>query len=128
MKLTSQELGNVGGDIDRWISDAEELVDESSNTREDDTNDPNSEGERGHIHVVPVVHVRSDLGVGRVLSDEQSLELHLDNEVGVFVGFVDDLRIIQEEIHLFHRRAREVLIVLMKPSHLLHDLSMESAS
>jgi hypothetical protein len=63
----AQQLGNTGIDGDTRVSDVEELIDETTSSDENGTNDPGTERAGGHIWVIVVVGHSTDLGVGRIL-------------------------------------------------------------
>ena len=62
-----QQLGNVGTDADTRVSNAEELVDETSSGDEDDTNKPSTESARRNAGVIVVVDDSTHFSVGRIL-------------------------------------------------------------
>ena len=65
--MSLQQLGNVGTDTNTRVSDAEELVDETSGGDEDNTNKPSTESARGNAGVIVVVDDSTHFGVGRIL-------------------------------------------------------------
>jgi len=62
-----QQLSNIGTDADTRVSNAEELVDETSGGDKDDTNKPSTECAGGNCGVVVVVDDSTHFGVGRIL-------------------------------------------------------------
>jgi hypothetical protein len=65
--LNLQQLSNVGTDGDTRVSDAEELVDETSSGDEDDTDEPSTESACGNGGIIVVVDDSTHFGVWRVL-------------------------------------------------------------
>jgi len=63
-----QQLSNVGANADTGVSNAEELVDETSSGNEDDANKPSTESARRNAGIVVVVDDSTNFGVGRVLA------------------------------------------------------------
>jgi hypothetical protein len=63
----AQQLGNVRTDTDTGVLNAEELVDETTSSDENCTDDPGTECTGGQIWVIVVVDHSADLGVRRVL-------------------------------------------------------------
>ena len=88
------QLGNVGSDNNGRVSDVEKCVDERARTSKNDSHGPDSESERGHIHVIGRVDICTDFGVRRVLGREDRLKLHLADQVPMLVWGSEDRRIV----------------------------------
>ena len=78
-----QQLGDVRTDRDPRVTDAEKLVDETSSSDEDDTDEPSTESAGGHEGVVVVIDNGANLGIRGVDDDQSSLnpELLIDPPV-----------------------------------------------
>ena len=64
---SSQQLSNVGTHANSRISNAEELVDESTNSNEDDTNEQSTEGACRDGGIIVVIDDSAHFGIWRVL-------------------------------------------------------------
>ena len=62
-----QQLNKVGTHADTRISNAEELIDETTNSNEDDTNEPSTESACGNGGIIMVIDDSADFGVRGVL-------------------------------------------------------------
>ena len=62
-----QQLSKVGTHADTRISNTEELIDETTNSNEDDTNEPSTESACGNGGVIMVIDGSTYFGVRRVL-------------------------------------------------------------
>ena len=71
----AQQLGDVSTNADVGVANAEELVDEATETNENGTDKPGTECTGGHIWVIVVIDDSADLGIGGVLcGSDQTLE------------------------------------------------------
>jgi len=126
-RLTGQKLGYLRGDGDGRLSQDEQLVDDSTDTAEDDANEPRSEREARHVRVVGDFDDGSNLCVRRVLGYEQRLELHLvDNLLMLVRALQDRVLVAQELVDTFEDGLGEVLVVLMEIQDLLDDLGVSA--
>ena len=87
----AKQLRNVGPHGDVRLPDREELVNKAENDRKGNTNNPGSDGGARYRRVVVVVDDGTDLGVGAVGRDEGCFDLHLVNEVFVFLRMLKDV-------------------------------------
>jgi hypothetical protein len=62
-----QQLSNAGTNANTRISNAEELIDETANSNEDDTNEPGAESTCGNGGIVVVIDDSAHFSIGRVL-------------------------------------------------------------
>lgn len=89
-----KKLRDVGLNVNDWLTDAEQLIHKGQEDRKDAADDPGADGRAGHIRVVPVIDDRAHLGVGTVVGDEGSLELHLVDKLGVLLWILEDILIL----------------------------------
>jgi hypothetical protein len=64
---SSQQLSNVGTHANTRISDAEELIDETANSNEDDTDEPSTESARRDGGIVMIIDNSAHFSIRRVL-------------------------------------------------------------
>ena len=112
--LTRQKLGDVSTNVDWRISHEEEGIDEGPSSREDTSNNPNSDGEGWHGGVICGVTVRPDFSVWRVLGGQDRFHLHLVNKFDVLVGPFVNVGVVEKVVHLLQSGSREILIVFME--------------
>jgi hypothetical protein len=104
------------------LSDREQLVDECSPDDEECTQEPNSECQTGSRGIIGVVDDGTNFGVGGVLRDKDSFEFHFMNDLRVFVGWREDVGVVEEIFHLREDTGGEVLIVFVESIHWCDDL------
>lgn len=63
----AQQLGDVGTNADTRLANAEELVDEGTESNEEGANNPDAECTSGRLRVIVIVDDSTNLGIGRVL-------------------------------------------------------------
>ena len=116
-----QQLGDVEANGNGRHADGEELVDGTESTREDDTNNPGTDGGGGHAGIIMVVDDGTDFGVGRVVADEGGLNLHLVDDVFVLFGILQDALVAEEFLDLGDDGMGEVGIAAVDLEDLLHE-------
>lgn len=118
----SNELTDVRRDGNGRITNAEQLVDETDDAGEEQSDEPGTEGETGNGGVVEVVNNTTDDFVGRVLGSHDRLELHRVDEARVPLGVLGNVGVVQKLLDLVNELGGEVLVVLVHEEHLVHDL------
>ena len=72
-----QQLSNVGTNRDTRVTNAEELVDETSSSHEDDTDEPSTEGAGRHHGVIMVIDNGANFGIRGIDDDQGSFDPEL---------------------------------------------------
>lgn len=85
-----EELGNIGRDVDAGLADIEESIDERDGSGEEETDNPRTDCRARHGRVIVVVDDGTDLGVGGVVGDEGRFDLHLLDDLLVFLRILKD--------------------------------------
>lgn len=117
-----KKLRDVLQDADGRVTNLEETINGSNSAREGDTDDPCTNGGAGHGGIIVVVDNRSHLGVGRVVGDEGSLNLHLVDELLVLLGALKDVLVGQKFFNFVESGLRKVGVTAMQGPNLLHEL------
>lgn len=121
--LTRDKLGYFTADPDGRLPDSKELVDKGTNDNQNDTDEPDPDRKAGHSRIVGIGHNGADLGVGRVLGDENRFQLHLADEVGVLVWLGLDFGGEEEGLHALKDVRGKVGIIAVQLVHLVEDLA-----
>jgi hypothetical protein len=112
--LTRQKLGNVGTNVNRWVSHEEEGIDKRPSGREDAPDDPNSDSEGWHGGVICGITVGPNLSIWRVFGRQDCLHFHFINEFDMLVGSFVNVGVVEEIAHPLQRGSREILIVFVE--------------
>lgn len=95
------------------MSDREELIDESPDTREQHPDDPSTDSRRRSCRVILVRDYSPHFRVRAVVGDERSLEEHQMSEGLVSLGLFLYLFIVEELLRLLNDDKREPRIVFV---------------
>ena len=88
-----EELHNIGLDADSRLADAEELIHESEEEREEEADGPCPHGRARSVGVILVIDHGAHLSVWAVVGDEGGLDLHLLNQILVLLRVIEDVLI-----------------------------------
>lgn len=116
-----QQLGHVGQHGDGWLANGEELVDETKNAGKDKTQHPDADSGGGSVGIVVVVDNGTHFGVGTVVGDQSSLQLHLVDDILVLLRVVEDGLVAQELFDPLQNGVREIRVVVVDGEDVGHE-------
>jgi hypothetical protein len=109
-----KELHNCTFDSNRRLTNREELIDKAQQHNEQQANGPSANGTGWAGDIVLVADNSADFCIGRVLCQERDLNLDVGNQIGVCIGVLEKISVVDEILQADDGFAVEVGVVLVE--------------